>query len=60
MGNHAKVQQDGRLPSAMLTGSSIGVSRIISLEVLGGFIPIVLLGVDLNSSNHLFEIVPSF
>ena len=55
-----KAQRNGRIASTVMIDGGMSVSRMISLGIQRGFDTIVLVGVDLNSSSHYFELDSSF
>lgn len=50
----------GRLPESIVLDEGMSVARVLSLGVRAGFSSIVLVGVDLNSTQYFFDINPSY
>ena len=50
----------GQLPESIVLDEGMSVARVLSLGVRAGFSSIVLVGVDLNSTQYFFEINPSY
>ena len=55
-----RAHRDGALAPHVLIDSGLSVARMISLGILRGFASIVLIGVDLNSSQYFFEVDPLY
>ena len=50
----------GRLPESVAIDEGMSVARMLSLGVRAGFSSIVLVGVDLNSTQYFFDINPTY
>jgi hypothetical protein len=50
----------GQLPESIVLDEGMSVARVLSLGVRAGFSSIVLVGVDLNSTQYFFDINPSY
>jgi len=50
----------GQLPESIALDEGMSVARVLSLGVRAGFSSIVLVGVDLNSTQYFFDINPSY
>ena len=50
----------GQLPESIVLDEGMSVVRVLSLGVRAGFSSIVLVGVDLNSTQYFFDINPSY
>ena len=51
---------EGQLPESIVLDEGMSVARVLSLGVRAGFSSIVLVGVDLNSTQYFFDINPSY
>lgn len=51
---------EGQLPESIVVDEGMSVARVLSLGVRAGFSSIVLVGVDLNSTQYFFDINPSY
>ena len=55
-----RYSMEGQLPESIVLDEGMSVARVLSLGVRAGFSSIVLVGVDLNSTQYFFDINPSY